>query len=249
MRNTTHLSLKSASDGDQRGHYLHAWSKIQKLYLGICGPIYYEIDKNLIICTPSEGSTHTGFITPVNPVTPELHEVQLPPSSIPEIPALPGITKFTHRTEALRQRVKEHNHWIRELPLNPEERLESNLTRIRSRVDLDEVAFSQDNITYRQHQRIDQATNPGLYTKVSLLEDADYQPPRIEEPEPLGEEEEVEEEEEQCPLQIPDPTGIPSRIQPSELNSPDSLLERLRESLDTHLGTIIDETFQFPKSD
>ena len=91
-------------------------------------------------------------------------------------------------------------------------------------------------------------TNPQYYSEASLLEDADYQPPCVKEPEPLGEEEEVEEEEEH-PLQILDPTGIPLRILPSESNSPDSLQERLRTSLDELLGTIIDEMFQFPELD
>ena len=49
-------------------------------------------------------------------------------------------------------------------------------------------------------------SNPQFYTEVSLLEDADYEPPRVEEPETLGEEEE-EEEEEEHPLLIPDPSG------------------------------------------
>ena len=91
-------------------------------------------------------------------------------------------------------------------------------------------------------------TNPQFYTKASILENADYQPPRIEEPEGL-EEEEGEEEEEERPLQIPEPSGTHSRILPPEPNSPDSSQERLRESPDEHLGTIINETFQFPESD
>ena len=91
-------------------------------------------------------------------------------------------------------------------------------------------------------------TNPQFYSEVSLLEDADYQPPCIEEPEPLGEEEEVEEEEDR-PLHIPDPTGIPLRILPSEHNSEDLSEERLRESLDRHLGTTIEETFRYPESE
>ena len=60
------------------------------------------------------------------------------------------------------------------------------------------------------------------YLSASLQEDADYQPPRIEDPEPLGEEEEVEEEEEH-PLHIPDPSGTHLRIPPSEQNFEDFL--------------------------
>ena len=64
--------------------------------------LYYKIDENLIVHTPSEGSSHTGSLRLADPETPELHEVQLPPSPIPEILELPGIAKFNRRTEALR---------------------------------------------------------------------------------------------------------------------------------------------------
>ena len=202
----------------------------------------------MIVCTPSEGSSNTGSITLVDPKTPELHKVQLPPLPIPEIPEIPGITEFNRRTEALRQRVKDHNCRIRELPLNPKQRLEDILTRIRTRENLDKLAFMEGNITYRQLQKIDQLTNPQFYSKVSLLEDADYQPPPVEETEPLGEEEEVEEDEDH-PLHILDPSGTHSRILHSMHNSEDLSQERLRESLDEHLGTTLDQVFQFPESD
>ena len=71
--------------------------------------LYYEIDENLIVHTPSEGSSHTGSLTPVDPETPELHKVQLPPSPIPEILALPGIAEFDRRTEELHRRIEDHN--------------------------------------------------------------------------------------------------------------------------------------------
>ena len=213
--------------------------------------LYYHIDENLIVHTPSEESSPTGSLTPVDPEfpeLPELHEVQLPPLPIPEILELPGIAKFNHRTEALCQRVKDHNHWIRELPLTPKARLDTILERIRSGVNLDKLAFSEGNLTYRQLRRIDQLTNPQFYSEVSLLEDTDYQPPCIKEPEPLGEEEE-EEEEEEHPLYIPDPSGTHLRILCSEHNSEDLSEERLRTSLDEHLGTIIDQAFRYPDSD
>ena len=203
---------------------------------------YYEIDENLIVCTQSEGSTNSGSITLVDPKTPELQEVQLPPPPIPEILEIPGITEFNCRTEALHQRVEDHNHWIRELPLTPKARLDTILERVRAGIDLDELAFLEGSLTYRNLRQIDQLTNPQYYSSVSLQEDADYQPPRIEEPEPLGEEEEAEEEEE-CPLHIPDPSGTHSRILPSEHNSEDLSEERLRTSLDEHLGMIINKTF------
>ena len=205
----------------------------------------------MIVRTPSAESTPSGSLTPVDPKTPELQplrEVQLPPSPIPEIPELPGIAEFNRRTEALRQRVEDHNRRIRELPLTIDARLETILERVRAGENLDELVFSEGTLTYRNLRRIDQLTNPHLYSEASLLEDADYQPPRVEDPEPLGEEEEVEEQEE-CPLHIPDPTGIPLRIQPSEHNSEDLSKERLRTSLDEHLGMIIHEAFQFPESD
>ena len=109
---------------------------------------YYKIDKNLIVRTLSRGSSTTGSITPVDPESPELTEVQLPPLPIPEIPEIPGIAEFNRRTKALRQRIKDHNHQIRELPLTPEQRLKSILTQIRSGENLDELAFSEGNITY-----------------------------------------------------------------------------------------------------
>ena len=110
--------------------------------------LYYQIDENLIVHTPSEGSTNSGSITPVDPETPELAEVQLPPPPIPEIPELPGIAEFNCRTEALRQRVENHNCRIRELSSTPERRLEDIFKRIRSGVNLDELAFSEGSITF-----------------------------------------------------------------------------------------------------
>ena len=87
----------------------------------------------------------------MDPETPELqplHEVQLPPSPIPEIPELPGIAKFNHRTETLRQRVEDHNRRIRELPLTPEARFDNILERVRAGENLDELAFSKGTLTY-----------------------------------------------------------------------------------------------------
>ena len=122
------------------------------------------------------------------------------------------------------------------------------MTQIRSRENLDKVAFVEGNITYLQLQRIDQSTNPHFYTKVSIQRDTDYEPPRVKESETQGEEEEKEEEEEH-PLPIPDPMGTHLEILHLEHNSQEQSLESLRTSLDEHLGTIIEETFQFPKSE
>ena len=90
--------------------------------------------------------------------------------------------------------------------------------------------------------------NPQFYTEASIQRDADYKPPRIKESGPQGEEEE-EEGEEECPLPIPDPMGTHLGTQHSEHNSQEQSSDSLRTSLDKHLGTIIEETFQFPESD
>ena len=117
------------------------------------------------------------------------------------------------------------------------------MTRIRSGENLDEPAFGEGSLTFRQLRRIDQQRNPHLYTEASLLEDADYQPPRYQEdPSEVEEEEEgetqVEEEQvEEQPLPIPEPQGILLRIPRSEHNSPGSSEERLSGVLDEHLGT------------
>ena len=234
----------------ERLYHPHPFEEAEIVFGYLWPNPYYQIDKNLIVRTPS-AETSTGSNTPVDPETPELqplHEVQLPPSPIPEIPELPCIAEFNRRTEALCQRVEDHNHRIRELPLTPETRVDNILKRIRAGENLYKLAFSEGNLTYRQLRQIDQLTNPEFYSEAALLEDTGYQPPCIEDPEPLGEEEEAEEEEE-CPLHIPDPTGIPSRILPSEHNSRDLSEERLRTSLDEHLGTIIEEVFRYPDSD
>ena len=82
------------------------------------------------------------------------------------------------------------NNRIRELPLTVDERLNTILERVRVEENLDKLVFSEGTLTYRHLHQIDQLTNPHLYSEASLLEDADYQPPHIEDPEPLEEEEE-----------------------------------------------------------
>ena len=217
--------------------------------------LYYQIEEDLIVHTPSRGSIVTGVTTSgtttlVDPPSPpqEFHEVPLPPSPLPELPELPGISEFNRRVEIVHQRVELHNWQLREAPLNLQQHLEALLARIRSGEDLNEVAFTEGNITYRQLRRIDQLSNPHLYTKVSQLGDADYQLPRFQDTQSEGEEEEEGEVEEECPLPIPDLSGTHLVIPHSEHNSPKQSSERSRESLDKHLGTIIEATFQLPES-
>ena len=217
--------------------------------------LYYHIEESLIVRTPSRSSivtgvTTSGTTTPVDLPSPpqELHQVPLPPDPLPELPELPGISDFNQRVEMLCQQVVAHNQGLRELPLSPEERLSDLIACIQSGRNLDEVAFTEGNITYHQLQKIDQLANPHLYTEVSLLEDTDYQPPRYQGNQDEGEEEEREEEGSECPLPIPDPSGTHSVILHSEHNSPERSSERSRESLNEHLGTIIKTMFQLPES-
>ena len=185
--------------------------------------LYYQIEEDLIVHTPSRGSivsgvTTSGTTTPVDPLTPpeELHEVPLPPATLPEFPELHGISEFNRRVEIVCQRVELHNRQLRQQPLTPQPHLEALLAHIWSGENLDEVAFTEGNITYCQLQRIDQSSNPHLYTEVSLLEDANYQPPHFQDTQSKGEEEEEGEIEEEHPLPIPDPTGTHSEIPHSE---------------------------------
>ena len=119
--------------------------------------LYYQIEEDLIVCIPSKGSivtgvTTSGTTTPVDPPShpEELHEVPLPPAPLPRLPELPDITDFNRWTEVLCQRIIEHNRSLRELPLTPHQCLEALLAHIQSRENLDEVAFSEGNITYCQ---------------------------------------------------------------------------------------------------
>ena len=134
------------------------------------------------------------------------------------------------------------------------DRIADLLVRIRSGENLDEPAFGEGTLTYRQLRRIDQQRNPHLYTEASLLEDTNYEPPHYQGSQSEDEEEEEggtqaeEEPVEEHPLPIPEPPGIHLRTPPSEHNSPGSSEGRLSESLDEHLGTLIETTFQLPES-
>ena len=88
--------------------------------------LYYQIEEDLIVCTPSRGSTVTGVTTsgtttPVDSTTPpeELHEVPLPPDPLPKIEGFPEISAFNHQVAEVQRRVEAHNREIRAGPSNP----------------------------------------------------------------------------------------------------------------------------------
>ena len=132
--------------------------------------LYHGIEENLIVQTPSRGSivtgvTTSGTTTPVDPPTPpeELHEVPLPPNPLPEIEGIPRISEFNRRVTELRRRVETFNHEIGAGPSYPppsppqpqlsliaRERIADLLAHIRSGENLDEPAFGQGTLTYRQ---------------------------------------------------------------------------------------------------
>ena len=215
----------------------------------------YQIEEDLIVPTLSRGSSATG-VTASGTTTPvdlpseeeeELHEIPCPPDPLPEIPGLLSVSDINQRTEELRQQIEAHNQSLREQPLTPRQCLTALLTRIRSGVNLDEVAFSEGNITYQNLRRIDQQSNPHLYTEASLQEDAAYEPPCYEGAQDEGEAEEEVEVEEQQPLPVLLQPRTQSATPPLEHNSPESSQERLRESLDELCGTQMETTFQLPE--
>ena len=223
---------------------------------------YYQIEEDLIeedliVCTPSRGSSVTGVRTsgtttlvdpPSEEEVKELHEIPLPPSPLPEIAGLPSVDEINRRMEECHRRIETHNRSLQELNLTPQQRLATILTHIWSGINLDEITFQEGNITYRQLWRIDQGQNPHLYTEVSLQEDAAYEPPHYQDVlEEVEEEEEVEVEEQQ-PLPILLLLRIQLATQSSEHNSPKSSQVRLRELLDEHCGTLIEATFHLPES-
>ena len=71
-----------------------------RIVLGYQWPnLYYQIEEDLIVQTPSRGSSATG-VTASGTTTPvdlsseeeELHEIPLPPNPLPEIPGLPSVS-------------------------------------------------------------------------------------------------------------------------------------------------------------
>ena len=131
-----------------------------RIVLGYQWPnLYYQIEEDLIVHTPSRGSSVTGVrtsgtTTPVDPPSEEvdeeqLHEIPLPPDPLPGIEGLPPVSDINRRTEELRQRIEAHNQSLREQPSTPRQCLAALLAHIRSGVNLNEVAFTEGNITYR----------------------------------------------------------------------------------------------------
>ena len=130
-----------------------------RIVLGYQWPnLYHTIEEDLIVHTPSISSSVTGVrtsvtTTPVDPpseeVEEQLHEIPLPPDPLPKTEGLPPVSDINRQTEELRQRIEAHNQRLREQPPTPSQRLAALLARIRSGVNLDEVAFTEGNITYR----------------------------------------------------------------------------------------------------
>ena len=74
-----------------------------RIVLGYQWPnLYYQIEEDLIVCTPSRSSSVTGVrtsgtTTPVDPPSEEveeeqLHEIPLPPDPLPKIEGLPPVS-------------------------------------------------------------------------------------------------------------------------------------------------------------
>ena len=208
-------------------------------------PYYQTADKETARA-PSRVSLVTGVTMPWDTTMEpspspeeELQEVPLPPPILPELPELPGIADYNWRVVALWQRVKSHNQWVRELPLTVNQRLDSLLTHIWLGINLNEIAFSDGNITFRQLRNIDCNENPQFYSELSQHEDDNYEPSHLEELDSQNE----KEGEEESPLPIPDPTGINSLTPSSVQDLSKWFSNNMRESLERHLGTIIEETF------
>ena len=112
---------------------------------------------------------------------------------------------------------------------------------MRSGVDLDDLIFSEGNITFLNLRNIDHNANPHLYSKSSVTVDDNYEPPCHEDPETTGE------EEEKHPLPIPGPScPSPIHLMTPELEqlSTKQSSESMNYELDRYLGTIIEEMFQ-----
>ena len=209
---------------------------------------YYQIPETETARTPSrvsleQGEIRTGFSSPAPSPTPseELPLVPQPPPELPEFD-LPGFPEFNQRVRALRQRIEAQNQRTAELGLTANQWLDTVLTRIRSGINLDEPAFAEGNITFRQLCNIDRNENPQFYLESSQHTDNNYEPRRLDKLD--SEDEDEEEEVEEIPLPIPDQMRINSPIPFLEQGSSEPSSSRTRDSLERHLGILIEETFQ-----
>ena len=207
---------------------------------------YYQIPETETARAPSRvslelGELPTGFWSPAPSPPEELTEVPQPPPELPELPGLPGSSEFNWRVADLRQRIEAQNWRTRELGLTADQWLDSVLTCIQSGINLDEPAFTEGNITFHQLRNIDWNENPQFYSESSQHVDDNYEPPRHEESDSQDEDE--EEGEEEIPLPIPDQMRTNLWIPFSEQDLSKWFSNNRRESLERHLGTIIEETF------
>ena len=213
----------------------------------LCPNPYYQTPETETVCAPSrvsleEGEIPTGFSTPSLSPPEELWEVPLPPSELPELPELPGASDFNWRVAAVWRRVESHNQRVRELGLTTNQWLDTVLTHVQSRINLDEPAFTEGNITFRQLQNINRNKNPQFYSESSQHKDDNHEPVCLDGSDSQDEDE--EEGEEENPLPMPDPMGTNSLTPSLEQDSSEWFSNNTRESLERHLGTIIEETFR-----
>ena len=127
------------------------------------------------------------------------------------------------------QRIEAHNQHIRQLPATVDLRVEQLLARIRSDINLDQIDFTEGNITFQHLWNIDQNTKPKFYTESSQHADDNYEPPCLEDFD--SQEEEGEEEN---PLPIPDLLGTHTRNPHSEHSSGEQSSESTSKSLERH---------------
>ena len=198
---------------------------------------YYQIPETETTRAPSSvslelGELPTWFSSPAPSPPEELREVPQPPPELPELPGLPGSSNFNQRVADLWQRIEAQNQRTRELGLTADQWLDMVLTRIWSGINLDEPAFAEGNITFRQLRNIDRNKNPEFYSELSQHVDNNYEPPRHEELDSLAEDE--EEGEEEIPLPIPDRMRINSQILSSEQDLSEQFSNNTRESLERH---------------
>ena len=208
----------------------------QRIVFGYLWPnLFYQIPEEELNHALSRVSLPTGVtaseeITLVDPPSsPEsLHKVPLP-EQIEELPELPGIADYNRWVAALHARVEEHNHQVEQLPVLVTQQLDNLLTCIWSGENLDEIAFTEGNITYCQLCNIDRSTNPHLYSRLSHHADDNYEPPRLED----FDSQRVEEGEDESPLPIPGPSGTHSRILQSDTNSEEQSSKSTSDRLET----------------